>query len=184
MLLWVKNAPVAIEPSVDTIEVEMSLVEDDVRRDFLTVLYRVPPSKASAKKLPMIVDVQNSHVFSTTQDLDAATLLLQYSCAGAISAVFTRDSNHSWERASIPEEYAGATIKNFSARYIFKNVQDRNECMRLVSLLVSKTKRNSVTKKDMDTMQEVFKLLARSHIGPVAVPVAALKQSAEKVTST
>jgi hypothetical protein len=178
MFLSVKNAPVAIDPGVTRIEVEMSVTEDSVRRDFPAVLHRIPPSREAARALPVIVTVRDSHIFSTTQNIAEATLLLQYTNAGEISAVFTRDSDHSWERSAVPDEYAGRTIKQFSARYIFKTVEERNECMRLVENLVIKVRTNKINENDMDTVREVFRLLSRSSVGPVACPVAVLAELA------
>lgn len=170
MLLQIKNAPVAIEPGVAAIEVEMCMTLHGVRRDFPAQLGRVEIDKKSARALPFLADTKHCHVFSVTQNVAEATLLLQYESSGRIYAIYTKDeSGKSWERREIPDEYAGKTIKQFSVRYFFATEGARNDFMSHVDVILRATREQQ--KVPLSRFEEAFKLLAKSRTGPVALPV-------------
>lgn len=169
MLLQIKNAPIAIEPGVAAIEVEMCVTTHGVRRDFPAQLGRVEIDRRAAKNLPFLVDTKNCHVFSVTGDLNESTLLMQYESTGKIHAIYTKDeSGKVWERREIPDEYSGKAIKQFSVRYFFPNDVSRDQFMSHVDTILQAVKDNR--QLPAEDIQRAFKLLAKSRVGPVALP--------------
>jgi hypothetical protein len=170
MLLQIKNAPIAIEPGVPAIEVEMCMTMHGVRRDFPAQLSRVPVDRKAAKHLPFLVDTKNCHVFSVTEDLTESTLLMQYEAGGKIHAIYTKDeTGKTWERREIPDEYSGKTIKQFSVRYFFPNESVRDEFMAQIDAILLAIRENR--SPPPSNMHYAFKMLAKSRVGPVVLPV-------------
>lgn len=170
MLLQIKNAPIAIEPGVAAIEVEMCMTMHGVRRDFPAQLGRVEIDRRAAKNLPFLVDTKNCHVFSVTGDLNESTLLMQYESSGKIHAIYTKDeSGKVWERREIPDEYSGRAVKQFSVRYFFPSDGSRDAFMGYVDSILRAVKDNK--QPPPEDVRQAFKLLAKSRVGPVALPV-------------
>lgn len=170
MILQIKNAPTSVEPGVNFIEVEMAVFEEDLQRDFPATLCRIEPNKKTAAKLPMLVDVKHSHIFSVSSSVEESALLVQYDSSGCLYAIYTRDeTGYAWERSLIPSEYVGKTIRQFSARYMFQTPEARNEFMRLVAEVVAEIQTKD--KPSVDKMRAAFKILSKSRVGPVSLPV-------------
>lgn len=170
MLLQIKNAPIVIEPGVQAIEVEISLTAHGARRDFPAQLVRLELNKKTSVHLPFLANTKNCHVFSVTDNAADTTLLVQYQNSGKISAIYTKDNTgRAWERREIPAEYSGDAVKQFSVRYVFQSEESRDAFMSSVAELVAAAREG----KALPTKQvnAAFKLLAKSRVGPVALPV-------------
>jgi hypothetical protein len=105
---------------------------------------------------------------------------LVYDLLGRLSLIYTRDkSKRSWERHAVIDEHAGKTVTQFSVRFCFSAVKDRNKFVSLVNSMVTAVRDGgAVSKADMT---EAVNLLSRSRVAPVVLPVAVAKSKLKNV---
>lgn len=165
-MLFFKDVPVVIDPGVAALEVGIINVAKRGKRLFYVVFERVHVTAKNAHDLPMIVTSQNPHVFSMTADLKNSPFLLVYDLFGRLSVVYTReDSTNAWVRNDAAPEQVGETITQFSARFSFNSVRDRDKFMAAMNRVTN----NKYSRNDIEM---ISKLLNSSKAGPVVLPIA------------
>jgi len=177
----VRNVPVVIEPGVDALEAEFFVIDKKIGERVIPVhIPRVALSDKTANQLPFIVTALFPHVFSVTADLDKSAVLLVYDMVGRLTYVYTRPERAKhWEKYEVADEHAGKTVTQFSVRFSFSSEKDRDKFMSYVGKFV-----NSVTNGDKihdEDVVKAFRLLARSRVSPVVLPVAILKSELKSV---
>lgn len=180
-MLAVRNVPVVIEPGVPAIEAEFAvLAPPKRRRSFPVQLFRVDLDGDKLSKLPFIPATKLPHVFSLTHDPDDSVALVVYDGQGRIALVYSRDdTGKSWEKKEVAAEHAGKTVTQFSVRFSFGSAKSRDEFMAAIDRVLAQTHvNNSPSKNDVDT---VFKLLSRSRVPPVVMPVAVAETTMKQV---
>ena len=181
-MFFVRQIPVVIEPGVSVLEAEMIL--NDAKAGERTVaahFFRVPLDEKVAPTLPLVPTTEHPHVFSMNEDVDKSPLLLIYDLLGRLSLIYTRDQSkaRAWERHAVIDEHAGKAVTQFSVRFFFSAVKDRNKFLSLVNSMVQRVKDGgNVPKADMT---EAITLLSRSRVPPVVLPVAVAKSSLKNV---
>lgn len=174
-MFFVREIPVVIEPGVGVLEASM-LVNNAAagERTVAAHFFRVPLDEKTAANLPLVPTTEQPHVFSLHDDVDKSPLLLVYDLLGRLSLVYTRDKNgQAWERHAVIDEHAGKSVTQFSVRFCFSTLKDRNKFMSLMQSMVTAVRENgSIVKTDMT---EAVKLLSRSRAQPVVLPVAIAK---------
>lgn len=171
----VRNVPVVIEPGVGALEAEF-FIKDEAHghRTFPLQLQRLELEENLVEKLPFIPATQFPHVFSLIQDVEKSAVLVIYDFLGRINCVYTRgDDKSAWDRCDVAEEHAGKTVTQFSVRFNFTSVKDRTTFLELVDKMVKDAKKNVAPTQD-DVMR-ALKLLGRSRVPPVVMPVAVAK---------
>ena len=180
-MLAIRNVPVVIEPGVPAIEAEFAVLAPvKRRRSFPVQLFRVELDSDKLSKLPLIPATKLPHIFSLTHDPDDSVALVVYDSLGRIAMVYSRDdTGKSWERKDVAAEHAGKTVTQFSVRFSFGSAKSRDEFLSAIDRVVSQTYANNTpNKNDVDT---VFKLLSRSRVPPVVMPVAVAGSSLKQV---
>jgi hypothetical protein len=168
----VRNVPVVIEPGVGALEAEF-FIKDETHghRTFPLQLQRLELNESLVEKLPFIPATQFPHVFSLIQDVEKSAVLVIYDFLGRISCVYTRgDEKSAWERCDVADEHAGKTVTQFSVRFNFTSVKDRTTFLELVDKMIKDAKKDIEPARD-DVMR-ALKLLGRSRVPPVVMPVA------------
>lgn len=180
-MFLVQDIPVVIEPGVAVLETKMAV--EDSKAGLRTVaahFFRLALDEKSVSNLPMVVTTQQPHVFSmNNEDADQSPLLLVYDQLGRLSVIYTRDDRGSWERKSVADEHAGKSITQFSVRYSFGTVSDRDKFVGYMKNFVDRS-RNSESLSQRD-MLSAMKLLSRSRVAPVVLPVAIDKSKLRNV---
>ena len=180
-MFLVQEIPVVIEPGVAVLETKMTV--DDSKAGLRTVaahFFRLPLDEKTAPSLPLVVTTQQPHVFAMNgEDADKSPLLLVYDQLGRLSVIYTRDTRGSWERKSVAEEHAGKSVTQFSVRFCFGAAKDRDKFLSLMGNMVSQAKDGrNIPKAEMT---EAVKLLSRSRVPPVVLPVAVAKSRLRNV---
>lgn len=171
----VRNVPVVIEPGVGALEAEF-FIQDAANghRAFPLQLQRLELNENLVEKLPFIPATQFPHVFSLIQDVEKSAVLVVYDFLGRISCVYTRgEEKAAWDRCDVAEEHAGKTVTQFSVRFNFTSVKERTTFLELMDKMVKDAKKNLAPPKD-DVLR-ALKLLGRSRVPPVVMPVAVAK---------
>lgn len=177
-MFFVRQIPIVIEPGVAVLEAEM--VISDKKAGDRTVsahFFRVSLDEKVAPMLPLVPTSEHPHVFSLTESLDKSPLLLVYDLLGRLSLIYTRDlaKNRAWERHAVIDEHAGRAVTQFSVRFFFSAVKDRNKFMQLMNDMVEAVRTGHIIHKS--DMMEAVTLLSRSRVSPVVLPVAVPKSS-------
>lgn len=180
-MFFVRDIPIVIEPGVGVLEAGM--IVSDTKAGERTVaahFFRVPLDEKVAPKLPLVPTSEHPHIFSLNDDVEKSPLLLVYDLLGRLSLIYTRDkSKRSWERHAVVDEHAGRSVTQFSVRFCFNAVKDRNKFLTLVNNMVTAAREGgSVSKADMT---EAVNLLSRSRVAPVVLPVAVAKSKLKNV---
>lgn len=180
-MFLVQEIPVVIEPGVPVLETKMTV--DDSKAGARTVaahFFRLLLDEKTAPSLPLVVTTQQPHVFAMNEeDADKSPLLLVYDQLGRLSVVYTRDGSGSWERKSVAEEHAGKAVTQFSVRFCFGAAKDRDRFLTLMGGMVAGVKGGKTVSKA--EMTEAVKLLSRSRVPPVVLPVAVDKSKLRNV---
>jgi hypothetical protein len=180
-MFFVKEIPVVIEPGVAILEAEMTVVDNKAgERTVVAHFFRVPLDDKVAPALPLVPTTQHPHVFSLHEELDRSPLLLVYDQLGRLSLVYHRDpGGKSWERKEVLSEHAGKTVTQFSVRFCFSGVKERNKFLTLMtSMMESVRGGGSVNKAEMT---EAVTLLSRSRVAPVVLPIAVARSKMKNV---
>lgn len=171
----VKNVPIVIEPGVGALEAEFFIKDDKHgHRTFPLQLQRLDLTEKIVETLPFIPATQFPHVFSLVADVDKSAVIVVYDFLGRISCVYTRGNEKSaWDRCDVADEHAGKTVTQFSVRFNFTSAKDRATFLELVDKMVKAAKKDSAPAQQ-DVMH-ALKLLGRSRVPPVVMPVAVAK---------
>lgn len=181
-MFFVRQIPVVIEPGVAVLEAEMIVSDSKAgERTVSAHFFRVPLDEKVAPNLPLVPTTEHPHVFSLHEEIDRSPLLLIYDLLGRLSLIYTRDKgkHRAWERHSVIDEHAGKAVTQFSVRFFFSAVKDRNKFLSLVNNMVQAVRDGgTITKADMT---DAINLLSRSRVPPVVLPVAVAKSNLRNV---
>ncbi|NDD53093.1 hypothetical protein EBZ39_04300 [bacterium] len=171
----VRNVPVVIEPGVGALEAEF-FIKDDAHghRTFPLQLQRLELDENVVAKLPFIPATQFPHAFSLVGDVDKSAVIVVYDFLGRIACVYTRgDDKSAWDRCDVADEHAGKTVTQFSVRFNFSSVKERTTFLELVDKMVKDAKKD--LPPSQHNVMRALKLLGRSRVPPVVMPVAVAK---------
>lgn len=179
-----RNIPVVVEPGVGAIEAEFVRVvgKNKEERIVAVQLCRLPLDSTTLPELPFVPDTKTPHVFSTTTDPKNLSTLVVYDFLGRITVLYVRDSNggsKTWEKHHVAEEHAGKTITQFSVRFCFNSVKSRDAFMAAIEHLVGSMLQNQ--EPSPKALKDALRLLSRSRIAPVALPVAVAKSNLKEL---
>lgn len=178
-----RNIPVVIEPGVGAIEAEfMRVVNKNKEERIVPVqLMRLSLDDTTVAALPFVPDTKTPHVFSTTADHTQLSTLVVYDFLGRIAVLYMRDNGPkgAWEKHHVAEEHAGKTITQFSVRFCFNSIKSRDAFMAAIEHLVSAMLHNQ--DPSPKALKDALRLLSRSRIAPVALPVAVAKTSMKEI---
>jgi hypothetical protein len=180
-MFFVREIPIVIEPGIGVLEASMIVSDSKAgERTVAAHFFRVPLDEKVAPKLPLVPTSEHPHIFSLHADTEKSPLLLVYDLLGRLSLIYTRDKGkRSWERHAVIDEHAGKTVTQFSVRFCFSTVKDRQKFVALVNNMVTAARDGgSVSKADMT---EAVNLLSRSRVAPVVLPVAVAKSKLKNV---
>lgn len=181
-MFLVRQIPIVIEPGVAVLEAELHVTDKKAGdRTMAAHFFRVPLDENAAVVLPFVPTAEHPHVFSLSEQVEKSSLLLVYDMLGRLSLVYSRDEStkQAWERHSVIEEHAGKAVTQFSVRFFFNAVKDRNKFLQLVGDMVATTRAGgSISKVEMT---EAIGLLSRSRSAPVVLPVAVAKTSLKNI---
>jgi hypothetical protein len=174
-MFFVRQVPIVIEPGVSVLEAEMQVTDPKAGERTVAVhLYRVPLDEQVVPALPLVPTTEHPHVFSLHEDLDKSPLLLVYDLLGRLALLYIRSTRRtSWERHVVVDEHAGKTVTQFSVRFCFSAVKDRNRFVELMGSMSDRVRNGGTPVKA--TMTEALQLLSRSRAAPVLLPVAVAK---------
>jgi len=165
-MLFFKDVPIVVDPGVAALEVGIINVAKRGKRLFYVVFERVILNSETADALPFVVTSQTPHVFSMLPELDKSPFLLVYDLFGRLSIVYTREEGtNAWVRNDAAPEQVGETITQFSARFSFNTVRERDKFLAAMGRISN----NKYSRGDVDT---VSRLLNASVGGPVVLPIA------------
>lgn len=175
-MLYFKDVPVVIEPGVAALEVGIMSVKNGKERLFFVPFERVEPNSANAEKLPLVISSNFPHVFTMRSDLDTSPFLLVYDMVGKLSLVYTREARSGvWLRNEAAPEQVGDTVTQFSVRFSFDTVANRNSFVETVDEIMSAYHAGKrVAKAKVERMLD---LLMTADDGPVMLPVAVAKKA-------
>jgi hypothetical protein len=180
-MLSIRNVPIVIEPGVPAIEAEFAVTgPPKKRRSFPVQLLRVDLDGDALSKLPFIPATKLPHVFSLTNDPEDSATLVVYDNVGRISRVYVRDEKgKSWERRDVAAEHAGKSVTQFSVRFSFGSEKSRDEFMFAIDRVLAQLQAaETPARRDVES---VFKILSRSRVAPVVMPVAIAKADLKQV---
>jgi len=180
-MFLVRQIPIVIEPGVGVLEAEMVVADSKAGdRTVSAHFYRVPLDEKVASNLPLVPTSEHPHVFSLHEDINLSPVLLVYDMLGRLSLLYLRDKGRkSWERHAVIDEHAGKTVTQFSVRFCFGTIKDRSRFMSLMNDMVTAVRDGgAVSKSDMT---EAIKLLNRSRVAPVVLPVAVAKSNLRRL---
>jgi hypothetical protein len=178
-MFFVREIPVVIEPGVSVLESEITVEDAKAgERNVAVQFWRLNLDEKVLGDLPLIPTTQHPHVFSLHEDLSKSPLLLVYDLLGRLSLVYVRDKR-GWDRKDVIAEHAGKSVTQFSVRFCFSHIKDRNRFLQLMEHMVAALKdTGSVAKVEMT---EAVTLLSRSRVAPVVLPVAVHKSRLKNV---
>jgi hypothetical protein len=175
----IRNIPVVIEPGVDALETEFAITsKKDGERLVPVHLKRVPLDAKTAEDLPFIPTTKMPHVFSPTLDIKKTATLVVYDFLGRLTTIYTRQDN-TWERSDVADEHAGKTVTQFSVRFAFNSSKNRDKFLAAVEHMVNCV--NADKQFSPNAMTDALKLLSRSRVAPVVLPVAVAKSELKKI---
>lgn len=180
-MFYVREIPVVIEPGVNALEA--SLIVKDAKgaeRTLAAHFQRVPLDEKNAPLLPLIPTTQQPHVFTLHDSVERSPVLLVYDLLGRLSLIYTKGSkDKSWERNDVIAEHAGKTVTQFSVRFSFSSLKDRNRFMELINKMMSQVRDGTnVGKNDM---AEAVNMLSRSRVAPALLPIAVARSRMKNV---
>lgn len=180
-MFFVREIPVIIEPGVAVLEAEITVSSPKMgERKMAAHFFRIPLDEKVAPKLPLVPTTEHPHVFSLHEELDKSPVLLVYDMLGRLSLLYTRDNQkRAWERHAVIDEHAGKSITQFSVRFCFSALKDRNKFVALIDSMITQL-RNGETVSKVD-MTAALNLLSRSRVAPVILPVAVAKSNLKNV---
>lgn len=176
----IRNIPVVIEPGVAALETEFAISsKKDGERLVPVHLKRVTLDDKTAEYLPFIPTTKVPHVFSPTLDLKKTVTLVVYDFLGRLTTIYTRDGSM-WERNDVADEHAGKTVTQFSVRFSFNSVKSRDKFVAAMEHMVNCANVNKPFAPE--AVADAVRLLGRSRVAPVVLPVAVAKSGLKPVT--
>lgn len=165
-MLFFKDVPIVIDPGVAALEVGIINVAKRGKRLFYVAFERLQLNSDTAAVLPFVVTSQLPHVFSMYSDIERSPFLLVYDLFGRLSIVYTREEgSNAWVRNDAAPEQIGETVTQFSARFSFNTVKERDKFLAAMSRIANKR----YSRNDVDT---VSRLLNSAKTGPIVLPIA------------
>lgn len=177
-MLFISNVPVVIEPGVAALEADLSIKAPEGERDVQIHLTRVPLDEKSAADLPFIPSAKLPHVFAPTANLKTAHTLVVYDFLGRLAVIYTKEKNV-WERNNVSDEHAGKTVTQFSVRFCFNSVKNRDKFLAAMEHMAQCASEDR--EPSPEAILDASRLLARSRTAPVVLPVAVAKKSLGKI---
>ncbi len=180
-MFYVREIPVVIEPGVGALEAAITVKDaKDKERTLAAHFQRVPLDEKTAAQLPLVPTTQHPHVFTIHENLQKSSILLVYDLLGRLALIYTRDDKRrGWERNDVIAEHSGKSVTQFSVRFAFSSVKDRNRFMELIDRMAGMVRDGtSVTKPDMT---EAITLLSRARAAPAVLPVAVARSTLRNV---
>ena len=175
----IRNIPVVIEPGVAALETEFSISSKKAGERLVPVqLKRVTLDSKTAADLPFIPTTKIPHVFSPSLDLKKTATLVVYDFLGRLSTIYTRNENV-WERSDVAEEHAGKTVTQFSVRLAFNSAKNRDKFLAAIEHMVNCV--NAEKPFSPEAMSDAVRLLSRSRVAPVVLPIAVAKSELKKI---
>lgn len=179
-----RNIPVVIEPGVGAIEAEFVRTEHGKEERIIPVhMPRLHFAENMLEELPFLPDIKHPHVFSTTADVRKLSTLVVYDFLGRIATIYVRDVRGkkfgAWEKNHVAEEHAGKTITQFSVRFCFNSLKSRDAFLGAIEQLVGALLHEK--EPPPKALKDALRLLSRSRIAPVALPVAIAKDSTQEI---
>jgi len=171
----VRNVPVVIEPGVGALEAEF-YTHDAVagQRTLPVQLQRVDLKETIVEELPLIPSTKMPHIFSLTENLKQANVLLVYDFLGRLTVIYTRaNERDGWTKNDVAEEHAGKTVTQFSLRFNFNSAVERTKFLKCIDKLTTQCINGD--ELDPATVKKAIGALARSRVAPVILPVAVHK---------
>lgn len=176
-MLYFKDVPVVIEPGVAALEVSIMSVNKGKERMFFVPFERVAPNSTNAEKLPLVISSNFPHVFTMRKDLDSSPFLLVYDMIGKLSLVYTREAKSGvWLRNEAAPEQVGDTVTQFSVRFSFDSVANRNDFVNTIDEIMAA--RHAGKRIVRSRVEHMLDLLMTADDGPVMLPVAVAKKAA------
>lgn len=165
-MLFFKDVPIVIDPGVGALEVGIINVAKRGKRVFYVAFERLQLNSDNAADLPFVVTSQLPHVFSMYPDANRSPFLLVYDLFGRLSIVYTREEgSNAWIRNDAAPEQIGETVTQFSARFSFDTVKERDKFLAAMSRVANKR----YSRNDVDT---ISRLLTSAKTGPIVLPIA------------
>lgn len=175
----IRNIPVVIEPGVGALEAEFAIHDEKEGERIVPVyLKRIPLDSHSAEHLPFIPTTKSPHVFSPVTDLAKLHTLIVYDFLGRLSTIYTL-ADGAWERSDVADEHAGKTVTQFSVRLSFSSAKSRDKFMAALEHMVTCV--NAEKPFSQEAMTDAMRLLGRSRVAPIVMPVAVAKSSLKKI---
>lgn len=166
-MLFFKDVPIVIDPGVAALEVGIINVAKRGKRLFYVVFERVTLNTKTANILPFVVTSQLPHVFSmAADDIENSPFLLVYDLFGRLSVVYTREEGtNAWVRNDAAPEQIGETVTQFSARFSFNTVKERDRFLVAMNRIAS-------SKYSTNDVSAISRLLNAASTGPIVLPIA------------
>lgn len=165
-MLFFKDVPIVVDPGVAALEVGIINVAKRGKRLFYVAFERVELNTAVGDALPFVVTSHLPHVFSMLPDINKSPFLLVYDLFGRLSIVYTREEGtNAWVRNDAAPEQIGETVTQFSARFSFNTVKERDKFLAAMGRIAN----NKYSRNDVDS---VSRLLNVGRTGPVVLPIA------------
>jgi hypothetical protein len=177
----VRNVPIVIEPGVGALEAEFFVSDKKMgNRCFPLQLQRLEITETLVEKLPFIPSTKFPHTFSLVADIDKSAVLVIYDLLGRLSCVYTRGAaDAAWERCDVADEHAGKTVTQFSVRFNFGSLKDRESFLDTMESMLKEAK-NGRAPASKDVMKAMT-ILNRTRVPPVVLPVAVARSSMRPV---
>jgi hypothetical protein len=101
-----------------------------------------------------------------TADIDSSPFVLVYDLFGRLSVVYTREEGtNAWVRNDAAPEQIGETVTQFSARFSFNTVKERDKFLVAMN-------RVACEKYSTNDIRTISRLLNSSATGPIVLPIA------------
>lgn len=179
-----RNIPVVIEPGTGAVEAEFIRTEHGKEERIIPVqMVRLCFTENMLEDLPFVPDTKHPHVFSTTADTKRLSVLVVYDFLGRIATIYVRDIRGkkfgAWEKNHVAEEHAGKTITQFSVRFCFNSLKSRDAFIGAIEQLVDALLHQQ--EPSPRALKDALRLLSRSRIAPIALPVAIAKDDTKEI---
>lgn len=180
-MISIRNVPVVIEPGVASLEAELTTTDAKTGQRVVPVQFaRVPLDENVAQFLPLVPSTRQPHIFSLSPNVKKSAALVVYDMVGRLSLVFTKgEKARTWEKHDVAEEHAGRSVTQFSVRFSFGNKQDRDKFLKLMDKMTCEAMVENPP--NAEEMMTALRLLGRSRVAPVVLPVAVDKAKLSKV---
>lgn len=180
-MFYVREIPVVIEPGVNALEAALIVTDaKGAERTLAAQFQRVPLDEKTAPLLPLVPTTQQPHVFTLHDSVERSPVLLVYDFLGRLSLIYTRGTkDKAWERNDVIAEHAGKTITQFSVRFSFSSLKDRNKFMELMNKMMTQVREGATVGKT--DMTDALNMLSRARVAPALLPIAVARSRTKNV---